>query len=103
MYLVVTPWHKPEVFGRCWCLFEVETCLSLGAELSIVLSEKDEDAFEETLKERSGPRNIWVNLRQIDAQLAEAFSDKDKKMIFDLIRGGTGFKVCPCFLAVLSH
>ena len=104
VYLVLTPWHDPEALKRCWCLFEIYTCLTLGAELSICLSEEDENAFTTMLTENFD--GILTNLANIDTENADAVNPEDKAKIFGLNKQSKqGFKVpiLPPVYGALRH
>ena len=47
--LVLQPWHAPLPLTRSWCLWEIYSTVDGGAELQIVLSPAQREAFQDAL------------------------------------------------------
>ena len=88
--LLFSPWNDPIPMTRAWCLFEMNhTIDSKTCKMSVLLPEKERQALKEAVIEDSDAAQKV--LRDVDAERAEAFKEKDKKMIFDAVREHGGF------------
>ena len=47
--LVLQPWHAPVPLTRSWCLWEIHSTVEGGAELHIVLSPAQREAFQDAM------------------------------------------------------
>ena len=47
--LVLQPWHAPLPLTRSWCLWEIHSTVDGGAELQIVFSPAQREAFQKAL------------------------------------------------------
>ena len=57
--LVLQPWHAPVPLTRSWCLWEIHSTVEGGAELQIVFSPAQREAFQEALV-----RDLyWLHIR----------------------------------------
>jgi tetratricopeptide (TPR) repeat protein len=86
--LVLSPFDAPVPLSRSWCIFEILTTNLLGAELDIRIPSVEKDRFSAALASGEFDFNTWV--RKIDIEKAEAFSEKDRMMILNLVRAKRG-------------
>ena len=49
--IVASPWNNPGFLARAWCLFELMTSVKVGVEPTIMLPERQERAFLDSLVE----------------------------------------------------
>ena len=69
---------------RAWCLWEIYSTLGTKAKLSVCMSETEMSDFNRALIESVG--SVVNSLCTIDAETAEAGSQKDLDMIFAAVR-----------------
>eukprot|EP01047_Picozoa_sp_COSAG01_P023536 COSAG01_NODE_1427_length_10336_cov_12.761207_3_plen_994_part_00 len=86
--LVLTPFDNPIPLTRSWCIYEIHTTQLLGAHLDIRIPLDEQQRFAAALAAGEFDFNDWV--RKIDIEQAEAFSQKDKAWILDMVRKGVG-------------
>ena len=86
--LVLTPWHNPVPLRRAWCLWEIFSTLGQKAELSVCMSDAEMRHFHRALADDVEP--VLASLCTIDAETAEAGSQKDLDMIFAAVRALDG-------------
>lgn len=82
--LVLTPWRSPVPLRRAWCLWEIYSTLGTKAKLSVCMSETEMSDFKRALIE--SVESVVNSLCTIDAETAEAGSQKDLDMIFAAVR-----------------
>ena len=82
--LVLTPWRSPVPLRRAWCLWEIYSTLSAQAKLSVCMSDAQNNDFHRGLIEDF--ETVLESLCLIDAETAEAGSQKDLDMIFAAVR-----------------
>ena len=87
--LALDSWREPSPLGRVWCLLEIFTAMNVGAEVIMCLSDAEQASFAAKLAQNQA--DVHQALDAVDAEKAQATVDKDRDMIFELIRGGTGF------------
>ena len=69
---------------RAWCLWEIYSTLGTKAKLSVCMSETEMSDFKRALIE--SVESVVNSLCTIDAETAEAGSQKDLDMIFAAVR-----------------
>lgn len=82
--LVLTPWSAPVPLRRAWCLWEIYSTLRTEATLSVCMSDAETIDFHRALIESVD--SVVRSLCTIDAETAEAGSQKDLDMIFAAVR-----------------
>lgn len=82
--LVLTPWNDPVPLRRAWCLWEIYSTLSEDATLSVCMSDEQNANFQRALVDDVDA--VITALCTIDAEAAEAGSQKDLEMIFSAVR-----------------
>ena len=87
--LAMDSWRDPSPLTRVWCLLEIFTAMSEGAELVMCLSSAEQASFAEKLGQNQA--EVQRVLEGVDAERAEATVDSDRELIFALIRQGKGF------------
>jgi hypothetical protein len=104
MLFVLHPWNDPLPLKRCWCLYEVYTCLNNGGQLAVGLSEKDSSQFYDALQVTSQKNAMRNMVTSLDARNATATMLSDVDMIFGKIERDVGFGAFNEFLhnALLS-
>jgi tetratricopeptide (TPR) repeat protein len=86
--LVLQPWHAPVPLTRSWCLWEIFCTLDTAKELTIVLSQAQQEAFQKALLDEFD--SIVMAMSKIDTRKAEAFKEADEKMIYAAIEKTAG-------------
>ena len=64
--LVFTPWSKPVVTTRCWCLWEMQCALWEGADLAIGLPKAEEASLRKAMT--SDVKSVMQHLSDIQSQ-----------------------------------
>ena len=84
--LVLSPWDDPKPIKRCWCLFEIFNSLEESeVKFSINLPRAEVAELKSGIIKDAGC--VIQALSDIQAEKAEAKSELDKEMIFDVIKG----------------
>ena len=87
--LVLSPWNNPIPIQRAWCLFEIYNALEeSGVVFSVKLPEKEIEELRASL--RDDPDCISEALAVIEAEKAQAKSESDRQLIFQVIRESEG-------------
>ena len=87
--LVFSPWDDPMPIKRAWCLFEIHNALQeTKVGLSIHLPEGEVQQLRAGVMK--GADSIVQVLSEIQAEKAEAKTESDKNMIFDVIKNSEG-------------
>ena len=82
--LVLDPWRTPIPLSRSWCIWEIFSTLTTGAELNIALPSVSRRDFERALVDSAvggGFASILSALSTIDSERARAFDVRDKAEI----------------------
>ena len=82
--LVLDPWRTPIPLSRSWCIWEIFSTLTTGAELNIALPSTSRCEFESALEDSAvdgGFASILSALSSIDSERAHAFDAQDKSQI----------------------
>ena len=87
--LVLSPWNDPIPIRRAWCLFEIFSALEdSDVTLHIKLPDRERTMLRSTLREDS--KHVLQALSDIKAQNAEAKVERERDLIFDVIRSSAG-------------
>ena len=87
--LVLSPWDDPKPIKRCWCLFEIFNSLEESeVKFSINLPRAEVAELKSGIIKDAGC--VIQALSDIQAEKAEAKSESDKEMIFDVIKKSSG-------------
>ena len=87
--LVLSPWNDPIPIRRAWCLFEIFSALEdSNVTLYIKLPDRERTMLRSTLREDS--KHVLQALSDIKAQNAEAKVERERDLIFDVIRSSAG-------------
>lgn len=87
--LVLSPWNDPIPIRRAWCLFEIFSALEdSNVTLHIKLPDRERTMLRSTLREDS--KHVLQALSDIKAQNAEAKVERERDLIFDVIRSSAG-------------
>lgn len=87
--LTLSPWNDPIPLHRAWCLFEIHKALEESdVELIINLPTSEVDKLSAGVVEN--PDCVTKALSDIQAEKAEAKSDTDRQMIFEVIQRSDG-------------
>ena len=95
--LIVAPWNDPAPLKRAWCLWEILSTVEENeageekAELTIEVPPSQEEDFETSLAEKF--ELVHSAVSNIDMRNADAFSQDDKKMIYDAVNSTVTFPV----------
>ena len=87
--LVFHPFLQPIPLTRVWCLWEIFTAISTGAEIEFAMPTAQWTEFRFSL--RKNYSEVLDTLRSLDARNAEAFNPLDKASIFEAIDKNVGF------------
>ena len=88
--LALDSWHNPSPLARVWCLLEIYIAMDVDAEIIMCLSDTEQESFTNKLAQNQV--KLQRVLGAVCAEEAQSTIDKDRDMIFEMIRGGTGFK-----------
>ena len=82
--IFLSPWDKPGMLKRAWCLFEI----SCSKKVSVAISRAQKDAFVKTLREDRA--EIYNALCTIDLEKASSFLPEDMERISAVVRAKDG-------------
>lgn len=87
--LVLYPWNEPMPVRRAWCLFEIASAITeKEVLLTIYLPQSEVTAMSSVVEDDN---DCLINtLSNIQAEDAEATSEDDRNLIFDVIRNSPG-------------
>lgn len=87
--LVLSPWNDPMPLKRAWCLFEIFNSLTeADVKLTVKLPLSEVNELAAAIEDDQSC--LIQALSDIQAQKAEATSDDDKKLIFEVIESSQG-------------
>ena len=78
----LTPWARPDMLTRAWCLYEI----SCSRHLSITMSRSQIESFRATLTNPSTKREVEAALCKIDLQNSQAYLAADRDRIFEVVK-----------------
>jgi len=52
--MIASPWRKPVVVTRIWCVFEQYMASDLGVEVELILSKKEEEDLKSAMESNGG-------------------------------------------------
>jgi hypothetical protein len=58
---LLSPWHYPVPISRAWCLFEIATTVTTGAELQFLLLDHERQRLEETVLAKASNPYLFEN------------------------------------------
>ena len=87
--LVMSPWDRPKVFSRAWCLFEILSAIRGECKIFMSRPSAEESDFANALA--ANPRHGVSTFVSIDMGKAEATVEEDKKRIFSWVESSIGF------------
>ena len=90
--LLMEPWHDPQPLKRAYCIKEVYHTQASGAEFDVVMSTKQQTAFEAALVEDFG--SIKTGMCKVDVRNAKCRNPKETESILDELDGKVGFAEC---------
>ena len=82
--IFLSPWDKPGMLKRAWCLFEI----SCSKKVSVAISRAQKDAFVKTLREDRA--EIYKALCTIDLEQATSYLPEDMERISAVVRAKDG-------------
>eukprot|EP00049_Salpingoeca_infusionum_P023865 m.14233 g.14233 ORF g.14233 m.14233 type:complete len:707 (-) comp6166_c0_seq1:126-2246(-) len=89
MILVIAPWSCPIPLTRAWCLFEIISAITSGAQFEIWLPSQERQQFIQDLRQSASV--AVAALVNIEAEQSQAVSPIDRDMIFKAIEATVGF------------
>jgi hypothetical protein len=78
----LTPWARPDMLTRAWCLYEI----SCSTHLSITMSRSQIEDFRATLTNPTTKSQVEAALCKIDLQNSQAYLASDRDRIFEVVK-----------------
>tara|TARA_A100001015_G_scaffold202108_1_gene225705 strand:- start:481 stop:2022 length:1542 start_codon:yes stop_codon:yes gene_type:complete len=83
--LILSPFDKPVVLTRGWCIFEIYCAVITGSKFELAMGQTQKDNFLVALSDDSG--TYLQMLANVDVKKAECFNAKDRDNIFRFVDG----------------
>ena len=83
--LILSPFDKPVVLTRGWCIFEIYCAVITGSKFELAMGQTQKDKFLAALSD--DPGTYLQMLANVDVKKAECFNAKDRDNIFRFVDG----------------
>jgi len=89
VYMIATPWRKPVLVTRIWCVFEQYMASELGVDVELLLSKKEKEDIKRAMKINGGLSHADLQdmFSRINVVKAEAREPADQAAILGLLKG----------------
>ena len=83
--LILSPFDKPVVLTRGWCIFEIYCAVITGSKFELAMGQTQKDKFLAALSD--DPGTYLQMLANVDVKKAECFKTEDRDNIFRFVDG----------------
>ena len=87
VYMIASPWRKPVIVTRIWCVFEQYMASELDVDVELLLSKKEEEDLKKAMEKGLGHANFLDMFSGINVAKAEARELADQQSILGLLKG----------------
>ena len=86
---VLSPWDKPLLYTRTWCMWEIYCAIKTGSKFEVAMTPDNYRAFLRGITKR--PEKFCRLLGNISIERSKARNYADKERIFDVVKFLVGF------------
>jgi len=87
VYMIASPWRKPVIVTRIWCVFEQYMASELDVDVELLLSKKEEEDLKKAMEKGLGHASFLDMFSGINVAKAEAREPADQEAILGLLKG----------------